>query len=356
MRARLPSILRLVLPLAPIVLLVLLGGCQRAENVAAKERLSSPPAPDPVLEQAKEPLDAQGLEGSEVLRKRVNRMSFQEVAARLGSLKLKADGQLSFSRGDLKLSSSEKVEIVQSSLGDFSVHVVTGDGGEQRLAYINEIFFLKNNNGNWRTSRDPMGERNERREDSAGTWRSFYDLISHALVLEKTGSKRHAGRTAVRYVLSLPDQSAEARALAAKEPVATVETQADGGVVEEDPRVVNERLRSRLAKWRKNARPAGGKGELLVDEETGVLLYVKLDGKLVVGDGPTPAVLHVSLTQSVTEVGKDHVIPAPKDAIDEIVRKKWPVKPRELLEKEGLVAPLQPAAPKGQGGDEAQGT
>ena len=44
---------------------------------------------------------------------------------------------------------------MQSDSGDFSIDVVTGDGSEQKLAYLNEIFFLKNNNGQWRAPRQP---------------------------------------------------------------------------------------------------------------------------------------------------------------------------------------------------------
>lgn len=353
MRSLALASLLIALPLAPAC------NCQRAENVAAKERLSSPPAPDPVLEQAKQPLNARALVESREVRDRVMRMPFREVAARLGSLKLETEGNLRFSRSDVKVNSSEKVEIVQAEGGDFSVHVVTGDGGEQRLAYINQILFLKNNNGQWRASRDPVGERNELREDSAGIWRSFYDLLSHALVLEKRGDKRYAGRSVAIYALSLPDESAEARALGAKEPVPQSAVGPDGGVLEEDPKVVDERVRDRLSRWREKTRPAGGRGEVYVDMETGALMYVKLDGKLVVGDAPEPGVLKVSLTHKVSEVGKDHEIPAPKDAIEEIARKKWPTNPREFLEKEGLVAPLEPGQDgrgKVEGGDKAKGT
>src|SRR5690606_17794186 len=153
---------------------------------------------------------------------RVCRMDGGEIAARLGSFTFTSTGELSFGRDAAVVRSAEKTKVVQAKNGDFGVEVVTGDGSEQTLAFVNEVFFLKNNNGKWRLSRDPRGERNEYRSDALGVWRGFYDLIGHALVVEKRGGGRHAGRDVVKYGLSLPDQGAAAVAagqqLAAAEP------------------------------------------------------------------------------------------------------------------------------------------
>lgn len=314
--------------------------CQRPENAAAKERLMAPPPPDPIRQRAQERLDAEGLAAPGSERDRVMRMSVGEAGIRLGSFRLATEGELEFSRDDIQVKSAENVKIDLGPEGHFSIHVVTGDEGEQRVAYINDILFLKNNNGRWRASRDPAGEREELLDDSGGIWRSFYDLFSHTLELKKKGRTTFAGRNVIEYTMKLPDERAAAQALGAQEPVLPAAVGPDGGVVEVDPQVENRRMRDRLSTWRKKAKPAGGRGELRVDEETGVILYVQFTGRLAVGDRAQPGMLRVSLKHSVSDVGANLEVTAPKDAIEEIVRKKWPTDPRTPLEKAGLVPPL----------------
>ena len=113
-------------------------------------------------------------------------------------------------------------------------------------------------------------------------------------------------------------------------------------------------MRDRMAKWRERAKPAGGTGELWVDAETAVPVFVRFNGKLVVGDAPEPAQLAVNLEQRYSEIGKDHQIPMPKDAIDEVRRQKMPVRVREILEESGAVEPLPKDAGPG-GGSSAGG-
>jgi hypothetical protein len=339
---------RLVVSAAVAVTLLGAAACTRSENKAAKEALSQPNPPNPLDALSEEVLLSAKLADDEKLRDRVNRMSFAEVQRRLGSLELATEGKLAFVRGDLKVRSSEQVKITQAPEGDFAIHLETGDGGLQELVFANGVLFLKNNNGKWRASRDPVGERNELREDSAGIWRSFYDLYQHALTLKNEGTVTQAGRTAVKYRMLVANQEGEARAIAAKvkdaPPPPREVTDAGSGLgdagVDVDPAEQAARVSARVRKWRERARPGGGTGTLVVDQATGVLLLVDFDGRLVVGDGPNPAELQVKVKHEVSGVGGKHAVTVPKDAIDEVVRKKWPVKPRKVLEDEGIVPPL----------------
>lgn len=319
--------------------------CQRAENIEAKQRLSKPAPPNPHVKAADEKIDVENLTDPTVMRRVVD-MEGAEIAARLKSFRFDSKGDLNFSRGGGGLKSAETTRMLQGlpraggdeASGDFGVELTTGDGSEMRLAYVNEIFFLKNNNGKWRMSRDPQGERNAYRSDAVGVWGGFYDLVKHGLIVEKRGSGRHDGRPVVKYRIALPDTSAEARALGAGKAPPPVGP--DGGPADEPAPEKLKRMRDRMATWRESSRPAGGEGELWVDEETGVAVLVKLNGKMVVGDGPDPSVLNVKINATYSEIGKDHQVPMPKDAIEEVVRKKMPVRPRELLESEGIVDPL----------------
>ncbi|MBI1949702.1 MAG: hypothetical protein HYS27_28705 [Deltaproteobacteria bacterium] len=331
--------------------------CQRPENVDAKKRMSEPPPPDPSVQAAAEKLAVDELTDPKVLD-RIMRMDGGEMAARLTSFGFTAEGNLTFGRGEQPaMRSAEKTRVVQGPPradggdGDFAVEVVTGDGSEQRLAYVNEIFFLKNNNGKWRMSRDPDGERHAYRSDALAVWKSFYDLFKHALKVEKIGDGRQDGREVIKYRLTVADRGAEARAAGAKEPPLPVGP--DGGPAEEPAEVKRTRMRDRMAKWRERAKPAGGAGELWIDAATAVPSYVRFDGKLVVGDAPDPAQLAVKLEQRISDIGKNHQVPMPKDAIEEVRRQKMPVHVRELLEEGGAVDPLPRDA--GPGGSVTKG-
>lgn len=318
------------------------GACSDKKNAEAKKRLLTPETKDPLDEKAAEKLDASAVGTDDTVRRRINRMAFGEVKRRLNALSLHSEAVLSFERGTLKIKSSEVVDLKQAKEGDFSLTLVTGDENRQEVASLNDVFFLKNNNGRWRISRDPSGERERLREDSAGVWRSFYDLFNHALVFKKEGTATYQGRNVVRYKIGVKNLSDEAKALGQNEPQPdpTPPAEVDGGVPKADPAVENKKLMGRMAAWRKNARAAGGRGEMLVDENTGVILKLDFTGKMVVGDGPTPAELNVRIKVETKDIGKAIVIPTPKDAVAEITREKFPVAPREPFEKKGIVKPV----------------
>ncbi len=336
-----------------LLALVALSGCtcQRAENVAAKERLTKPQPKELSSTKATEPIDVDALTDADKM-KRVVHMDGSEIAARLGSFVYTSSGELAFGReGDsaAPLKSAEKTKVVQGELGDFAIDVVTGDGSEQKLAYVNEIFYLKNGNGQWRVSRDPAGERNVYRSDAMAVWASFYDLVAHALVVERIGATKHGGRGGIAFSLKLPDQGKEAKeagqAVTDSAPPSQVIPGVDGGPdtvveAEENEDTRRERIAKRVSLWAKRAKPAGGSGKIIVDEATGVPLMVEFSGALVVGDGKEPARLTVKLTSSMQDVGKAQKISAPQDAIDEIVRRKMPATPRATFEEAGIVAPI----------------
>ncbi len=336
-----------------LLAVVALSGCtcQRAENIEAKERLTKPQPKELSSAKATEAIDVDALTDADKMS-RVIHMDGSEIAARLGSFVYTSSGELSFGRegdGSAPLKSAEKTKVVQGDLGDFTIDVVTGDGSEQKLAYINEIFYLKNGNGQWRVSRDPAGERNVYRTDAMAVWASFYDLVAHALVVERTGATKHGGRSGIGFRLSLPDQGRDAaeagKAVTDAAPPPQVIPGVDGGsdaVVEagEDEGVRRERIAKRVSLWAKRAKPAGGSGKIIIDDATGVPLLVEFSGALVVGDGKAPARLTVKLSSSMQEVGRAQKLSAPQDAIDEIVRRKMPAEPRVPFEEAGIVAPI----------------
>ncbi len=318
------------------------SGCSDKKNAEAKKRLLTPETKNPLDAKAAESLDASAVGTDDDVRRRINRMPFGEVKRRLGSLKLHSEAVLSFERGTLKIKSSEVVDLVQAAEGDFSLTLVTGDENRQEVASVNDIFFLKNNNGRWRISRDPSGEREQLREDSAGVWRSFYDLFNHALVFQKQGTASVDGRTAVHYKMGKKNLSDEAKKLGeqAPQPDPTPPAEVDGGAPPVDPKVENKKLMGRMAAWRKNARASGGRGDVYVDEKTGVILKLDFTGKMLIGDGPELAGLDVRIKVAMSSIGKSLDVRAPKNAVAEITREKFPVAPRAPFEEKGIVKPI----------------
>lgn len=313
--------------------------CQRPENVAAKRAMSEPPPADPLIERAKEKLDVDAMPDNDELARHIHMMPYKEMVARLGSFVLESDGQLVFSRSQFNIASSEKARVVQAESGDFSVHLEAGKDGTQEVAYINEILFLKNRNGAWRASRDPTGERHELVRDAAGVWRSFYKMYAHSLRFSSKGGDTVAGRSATRFAMMVPDESAKAKAAGENDPSAAPTAVTEDGAPDRSAATEKKRLNDRMQAWRTKAHPAGGTGDIWIDRETGVVLKVKFTGKLAVGDGPTPALLNVNIKMNISDVGHGRAIPAPKGAIDEIVRHKTPVNVREVFEKQGVVPP-----------------
>ncbi len=315
--------------------------CQRAENIEAKAKLTRPAVEDRAAVAAEDQIDVDNLTDAAVL-KRVCHMNGAEVAARLGSFAFEANSDLKFGRDEGGVRAAEHTRFQQASNGDFAVQSTTGDGSELKLAYVNDIFFLKNNNGSWRMSRDPVGERNNYRNDALAVWTSFFDLYNHTFVVSKMGHASVDGRDVVKYKIAVADQSAAALAEGAKVAAAPVAVMNDAGILEdtEPPADKQKRVHDRLDQWRARAKPAGGSGELWVDAKSAVLTTVRFEGELAIGDGPAPSKLRVKIDQAITAVGKTQSVPMPKDAIDAVVRTKMPVKPREMLEQEGIVKAL----------------
>ena len=320
--------------------------CQREENVQAKQRMSQPPPPNPILELALEKLDFSDLSANEKARDRINRMTYAEIRARLGTFQLESEGNLTFSRGPMKVKSYEKTRLLQSFEENFSLVQEASDNDRMQVIYVNEVLFLKNKNGKWRTSRDPTGERSEMLGDASGVWRSFYDLFEHALVWERAADTVMGDREVVLYDLEVKDLVSELP------PVPKFAGAVrDAGVPRDGPRPPGQLIKrisdkesmSRLRKWRELARAEGGKGQVYIDRKTGVLLAVNFTGNLIIGDDKTKkSELRVQLSLKIKDVGLQKDINVPKDAISEVHRKKWPVHPRKFLEKQGLVEPLPP--------------
>jgi len=320
--------------------------CQRAENVEAKKRLQAPPPKSRIDTLAAEKLAVSGMAKDKAMQERVNRMTFSEVAKRVGSAQLTSKGKLDFDRAGFTVHSAEDNLVVQTADGDFSVVNVTSDGSRQELLFANKIFFLKNNNGQWRISRDPSGEALKLRDKSGGVWRSFYELFAHALMFSAKGLETVQGREAYHFVMTVTDKSAEALQMGKDDPFPAVrqEVVQDGGVTE----VIEKRPETmkRLAAWRERSRAKSGGGDVWVDADTGVVLKVAFKGELTVGDEATAATLKVDIQSELTDIGKELKVEPPKEATREVARVKLPVKPGQSLVKAGVMKETPKEEPK----------
>ena len=87
------------LRVSALLVVVALSGCtcQRAENVAAKERLTKPQPKELSSTKATEAIDVDALTDADEMR-RVVHMDGSEIAARLGSFVYTSSGELAFGR------------------------------------------------------------------------------------------------------------------------------------------------------------------------------------------------------------------------------------------------------------------
>ena len=111
---------------AGLLVAVLLAACQNPEDRAAKQRVFSPPPPDPVLERAKEAVDLSKLPVDDAYRLRVLGMLFPEVRARAGAGLFEVKEVLDVVRAGGNIHMEETGRIRFNARGEMDVELRTG--------------------------------------------------------------------------------------------------------------------------------------------------------------------------------------------------------------------------------------
>ncbi|MEW5853030.1 MAG: hypothetical protein AB2A00_29875 [Myxococcota bacterium] len=324
---------------ACVAFLLALWSCKNSEDQAAKERVFSPPPPNPILEKAKEPVDLAKLEQDKDYRRKVLGMLFPEVQARLKAGLFTVKETLTIQKGEQSISVEENGQIQFNSHGDMAVELKTGPTEAMQLVYTNEVLYLRNRAGQWRASRDPSDERHFWANETYGALRTTADLFKDAMTFKRVGPEEIEGRKASRFELGLSQSGGDPDVLTDPEdggPQTTVRIP-DGGALF---RAAQDHRRAL-----KGGVPQSLTGYIIFDDEKGVPLKVELEGTLKLGGKRTTDIkaMTIKLESSVVDVGKDQEILPPKGAVAEIIRRRIPVSPLEFLDGGTTPAKGKPA-------------
>jgi hypothetical protein len=295
---------------AAAALLVLPLGCHEPRERAAKQRIFSPEDPPKVVASAQEHLAAEQLGVDGRLAERVLTMGAAEMAERLGAHRF--DATVSF---DWSTASQEPVKLSETRLleagargvnGDFHARVDnSGDLGLEVIRVNGEVY-ARNRFGKFRLRRRDRGMAERTREDVVAPLRELDALFEGRFKLLPQGTVTYEGRPTLRYEVGLAAGGPKTPA-APLPPLATPH----GGV--------DETTRRRLA-FLADKHPRSLKGEVLVDQATGVVLRASVDGRLeVAGQGAArPAALRVTLDQRISRIGQVPTLKAPPGALPDV--------------------------------------
>ena len=295
---------------AAAALMALAPGCHDPRERAAKQRIFSPEDPPKVVASAAEHLQPEQLADDARLAERVLTMGAAEMAERLGAHRF--DAAVSF---DWSTPSAEPVKLSETRLLEAGARGVNGDfhariDNNQELGLdvirINGEVYARNRFGKFRLRRRDRGMAERTREDVVAPLRELDALFDRRFKLQPQGTVTYEGRPVLRYEVSLSPA-------APKQPPATLPPALTprGGVDE----TTRRRAAFLLAKS-----PRSLKGEVLVDQATGVVLRASLDGRVdVPGRGTAkPAALRVTLDQHISRIGQLPPLKAPAGALPDV--------------------------------------
>ena len=296
------------------LILLLIAGCKRTEDQAARERIFSPEQPVGAAAEAREPIDARKLEGDSRLAQRVLHMTQSEIEQRLGSHRAQQRLQFAWFRGPglpdggSEVSLSEETTLQQATAGDFSVKLVNDHNQGLELVWKGGEVFVKSLYGPFHKRRTDRTDVQRVREQALSGLATF-DRLARGLKLKLAGETVAEGRRVVRYTVT----GWGARSAQAEKTDLPPLLYPEG---KPDPDTSR-----RLELWEKEE-PADVSGTVVIDVETGVPLACDLEGDFKVAPStqsapavsalwvPTVVVLHTVLV--TTAVGKDPGIKAPQ--------------------------------------------
>lgn len=324
-------LLLLLLGLVP----ALLGGCARDKaKKAARARVFAPPPKDPILLAAEQKIALNTFASDLATQDRVNNMPVAELFTRLHAADFSGHYKLSMQRDELLKKQELQSSVNQDDDGNFKVAVEIEGGDRQHMVYADKVLYLRHNYGHWRASRDPTEERNRWREQAYRIWSSFYRLFAKHLSFSQGTPVSYQGRPALRFEMSVKAQQE-------MPPPMPKELTRD---ISEDAGLARWRaLAERAETWRSYTVTDSGGGTLVIDTETACPLKVEFSGQLRVEDVVDhPALLKVELNTSLSKIGKNDLVKAPEDFVEEYSRRKTITDPLSFM---GPDAPVKLVIP-----------
>jgi hypothetical protein len=283
-----------------------LGGCSDAVDQAAKKRIFSPEDPPQAVAAASEKLPPEYAADRPAITRRILGMRAGEATERIGAHFYSANILWEWTTGGRNVRLKETRELVSSVggvSGDFHAKIFnTNNLGLEVMRVGGAVYarstYGKNGAGRFRERRRDRGMAERIRDESFGGIRDFDQLFLGRLKLTSAGTSTYEGRLAWKYTVSLapngakPDKSLPPLLHPKTKPDSTTE------------------LRQKMFELRA---PKTLQGEVLVDQETSVVVKARLDGRLTAKTDAAESELHLVLDSAMSKIGKQPAIAAPKE-------------------------------------------
>ena len=200
---------------------------------------------------------------------KVNRMSIDEVAVRLGAFRFWSQSKVSMSRGKRQMRLTETSRIWQQSKGNFRVLRKNRKGEGVEMFWINQLLFVKNRYGQFRVRRSFRNEHLKQRRQAYKMWRTLYELFKPNIEIRHLGGGVLKGREVLQFGISL-------KAIPSS-PVKQVKTKV------QDKKVSLGKLKLPIAlrkAWHHKRRPQKASGKIVVDRKVGVIISCEFEGRI----------------------------------------------------------------------------
>ena len=287
------------------------AACSEGGEKAAKKRIFSPEDPPKVVASALEVLPVDKLDQSPSAAERVLEMGAAETTERIGPYQFKANTQFKWTTG------SKSVELAESrSLlagpggvnGDFHGQLENSEDQGLEVIRVGGTVYARNRYGKFRQRHRDRGMAEREREEIFAALSSCDALFLRRLALTPGGATTYQRRPAFKYGVTLAKEERRNPDSTLKPPPPPLPK---GGM---DPNTLR-----RSAFWERR-QPKSVKGEITVDQKTGVVLHARLEGRLVVpaARGNPEAELQLSLDSALSNVGVNPAIQPPRDFLPDV--------------------------------------
>lgn len=294
-----------------IVLLCVVAGCADPVDKAAKQRIFSPEDPPQAVAAAAEKLPPQDVADSARISRRVLGMRAGEATERIGAHKYDATISWEWSAPSAPIRNvrlKETRELLAGSggvSGDFIARLAnTNDQGVEVIRVDGNVYARSTYGAagaaKFRQRLRDHGMAERLRDEAFGALRDFDQMFRGRLKLTSQSTATVKGRLTWRYSVSLAP--------------------AEEGDESKLPPVVKPKNGVDETTQRRQAfydvrQPKTLQGEVMVDQETSVVIKAHLDGRIAVASEKGDAELRLVLDSAMTDIGIEPKIGAPPDAL-----------------------------------------
>lgn len=280
------------------------GGCQKSTQLADEGlRLwGRRKVAEAVKARANARIDPFVLDADAETRQRVLTMSFDEVVARFGFLRLEGTATFDLSRNGHRIGIHEQTVVEHGLHGSFRVVQKDKDGDVTReMIFNNGVFYIRNGE---RAKMRVQGIIDDShlalREEAWAPLKTFTGYFGPRLGLKKAGASRVAKRGAARYKF----------------------------VLVEGPSLIE------VPGTKGKKKPVALSGNLYVDEKTGVPTKVKLRAELSIpgAEDTEPGVLKLFLDLTITPIKGQEI--KPESFVPTIAHRPVDLEPLRFLEED----------------------